>query len=77
MFEKIRFSTSYEHKRLGLKQKIRGLQGEKSAKRCNETTAVMQKSTKKSRDIACKEKFVPPYLRQVAKGYVATSHNVV
>ena len=31
----------------------------------------------KSRDIACKAKFFPPYLRQVAKIYVATSHSVV
>ena len=36
----------------------------------------MQKSTTKSRDIACKAKFFP-HLRQVAKIYVATSHNVV
>ena len=31
----------------------------------------------KSRDITCKAKFFPPYLRKVAKIYVATSHNVV
>ena len=42
------FSTSYEHNELiGLKQKIRGSQGEKLAKRCNETTAVVQKGTTK------------------------------
>ena len=36
-----------------------------------------KKVQQKSRDIACKAKFFPPYLRQVAKIYVATSHNVV
>ena len=36
-----------------------------------------KKYNKKSRDIACKAKFFPPYLRQVAKIYVATSHSVV
>ena len=36
-----------------------------------------KKVQQKSRDIACKAKFLPPYLRQVAKIYVATSHNVV
>ena len=35
------------------------------------------KVQQKSRDIACKAKFFPPYLRQVAKIYVATSQNVV
>ena len=37
----------------------------------------MQKVQQKSRDIAWKAKFFPSYLRQVAKIYVATSHNVV
>ena len=36
-----------------------------------------KKVQQKSRDIACKANFFPPYLRQVAKIYVATSHNVV
>ena len=36
-----------------------------------------KKVQQKSRDIACKAKIFPPYLRQVAKIYVATSHNVV
>ena len=36
-----------------------------------------KKVQQKGRDIACKAKFFPPYLRQVAKIYVATSHNVV
>ena len=36
-----------------------------------------KKVQQKSRDIACKAKFFTPYLRQVAKIYVATSHNVV
>ena len=36
-----------------------------------------KKVQQKSRHIACKAKFFPPYLRQVAKIYVATSHNVV
>ena len=37
----------------------------------------MQKSTTKIKDIACKAKLFPPYLRQAAKTYVATSHSVV
>ena len=41
----------------GLKQKIRGLQGEKLAKRGIETTAVTQKVQQKYRDIACKANF--------------------
>ena len=36
-----------------------------------------KKVQQKSRGIACKAKFFPSYLRQVAKIYVATSHNVV
>ena len=36
-----------------------------------------KKVQQKSRDVACKAKFFPSYLRQVAKVYVATSHNVV
>ena len=36
-----------------------------------------KKVQEKSRDIACKTKFFPPYVRQVAKIYVETSHNVV
>ena len=36
-----------------------------------------KKVQQKSRGIVCKAKFFPPYLRQVAKIYVATSHNVV
>ena len=36
-----------------------------------------KKVQQKSRDIACKAKFFPPYLGQVAKIYVATFHNVV
>ena len=31
----------------------------------------------KYRDIACKAKIFPPFLRQAAKIYVATSHSVV
>ena len=31
----------------------------------------------KYKDIACKANFFPPYLRQAAKTYVATSHSVV
>ena len=36
-----------------------------------------KKVQQKYRDIACKANFFPPYLRQAAKIYVATSHNVV
>ena len=36
-----------------------------------------KKVQQKCRDIACKAKFFPPYLRQAAKIYVATSHDVV
>ena len=60
-----------------LKQKIRGSQGEKLAKRGIETTAVTQKEQPKYRDIACKANFFSPYFRQAAKIYVATSHSVV
>ena len=59
-----------------LKQKITGSQGKKLAKRGIETTAVTQKVQQKYRDIACKAKFFPPYLRQAAKIYVATSCNI-
>ena len=63
---------------MGLKQNIRGSQGEKLAKGGIETIAVTQKKVQqKYRDIACKAKFFPPYLRQAAKIYVATSHGVV
>ena len=62
---------------MGLKQEIRGSQGEKLAKRLIETTAATQKVQQKYTDIACKAKFFPPYLRQAAKIYVATSHSVV
>ena len=54
-----------------------GSQGEKLAKRGIETTAVTQKVQQKYRDIACNAKFFPPYLRQAAKIYVATSYSVV
>ena len=36
-----------------------------------------KKVEQKYKDIACKVKFSPPYLRQAAKTYVATSHSVV
>ena len=36
-----------------------------------------KKVQQKYRDIACKAIFSPPHLRQAAKIYVATSHNVV
>ena len=36
-----------------------------------------KKVQQKYRDIACKANFFPPYLRQAAKIYVATSHCVV
>ena len=36
-----------------------------------------KKVQQKYRDIACKANFFPPYLRQGAKIYVATSHSVV
>ena len=58
-------------------KKIRGSQGEKLAKPGIETTAVTQKLQQKYRDIACKAKFFSPFLRQAAKIYVATPHNVV
>ena len=58
-------------------KKIRGSQGEKLAKRGNETTAVAQKVQQKYRDTACKAIFFPFYLTQASKIYVATSHSVV
>ena len=64
---------------MGLKQNIRGSQGEKLAKRGIETTAVTQKKYNKNIETLpakCKAKFFPPYLRQAAKIYVATSHSV-
>ena len=42
-----------------LKQKIKGSQGEKLAKRGIETTAVRQKVQQKYRDIACKANIFP------------------
>ena len=36
-----------------------------------------KKVEQKCKDIACKAKFFPPYLRQAAKTYVATSHSMV
>ena len=36
-----------------------------------------KKVQQKYKDIACKAKFFPPYLRQAAKTYVATCHSVV
>ena len=63
---------------MGLKQKIRGSQGEKLAKRGNETAAAAQKKVQqKYRDIACKATFFLSSLRQAAKIYVATSNSVV
>ena len=59
------------------KTKNWGSQGEKLAKCGIETTAVTPKSTAKHKYIACNAKFFPPYLRQVAKTSVATSHSVV
>ena len=49
------------------------------AKNGIETAAVTQKKKvqQKYKDIACKAKFFPPYLRQAAETYVATSHSVV
>ena len=73
----IRFSTSYEYKEFGLKQKNWESQGEKLAKCGIQSTAVTQKVQQKYKDIACKAKFFPPYLIQAAKTYVATSHSVV
>ena len=62
---------------MGLKQKIRGSQGEKLAKRGNETTTDAQKVQQNYRDTACKGNFFPFYLTQAPKIYVATSHSVV
>ena len=36
-----------------------------------------KKVQQKYKDIACKAKFFPPYLKQAAKTYVATSRSVV
>ena len=74
--KKIRFLTSYGHKEWGENKKIKGSQGEKLAKRGNETTAVAQKNTRNYRHCK-KSNFLPPYLRQVAKIYVVTYHSVV
>ena len=60
-----------------LKQKIGGSQGEKLAKRGIETTAVTQKSTTKIKRHCLQANCFPPYLRQAAKIYVATSYIVV
>ena len=40
---------------------------------CSHAKKVLQNH----KDIACKAKFSPPYLRQAAETYVATSHSVV
>ena len=63
----------------GAGQKNRGSLGETLAIRGFETTAVVQKSTTKTkyRNIACVAIFFPPCLRQAATIYVPTSHNVV
>ena len=62
---------------MGLKQKIRGLQGGKLAKRGNETTAVAQKRTTKIKRHCLQSNFFPFYLTQAAKIDVATFHSVV
>ena len=58
--QKFDFQQAVSINWVGLKRKIRGSQGEKLAKRGNETTAVVQKSTTKYRDAACKAIF--PFL---------------
>ena len=61
-----------------VKQKKWGSQGVKS--RPNVASKQLQSRKKvqqKYRDIACKANFFPPYLRQAAKIYVATSYSVV
>ena len=60
-----------------LKQKSTGSQGEKLAKLASKQLQSRKKVQQKYRDIACKANFFPPYLRQAAKIYVATSHSVV
>ena len=59
-----------------LKQKVKGSQSEKLAKRGIDATAVSQKVQHKYRDIACKAKFFPPCLKQADKISLATSHSV-
>ena len=61
---------------MGLKQIIRESQGEKLAKRGNETTAVAQKSTTQNIETLLAKQFFPFYLTQAAKIYGATSHSV-
>ena len=76
-FEKNSIFNKLWASRVGLKEKIRGSQGEKLAKRGNETTAVAQKVQQKYRDTACKAIFFSFYLTQASKIYVATYHSVV
>ena len=56
-FEKNSIFNKLWASRVGLKEKIRGSQGEKLAKRGNETTAVARKVQQKYRDTACKAIF--------------------
>ena len=77
MFEKNRFSTSYEHNELGQNKKLGGRKVKSWPNVATKQLQSCKKVQQKSRDIACKAEFFPPYLRQVAKMYVATSHNVV
>ena len=58
-------------------KKNRGSQGEKLAKRGNETTAVAQKKYNKNIETLLAKQFFPFYSTQASKVYVATSHSVV
>ena len=65
---------------MGLKQKIRGSQTRRVKSWPNVAPRQLQSRKKvqeKGRDIAWKAKIFPPYWRQAAKTYVATSHSVV
>ena len=58
-------------------KKITGSQGEKLAKHGIKTTAVTQKKYNKNMETLLAKQIFPPYLRQAAKIYVATSNSVV
>ena len=71
------FFNKLRAQRIGLKQKVRGSQGEKLAKRGIEKLQSRKKYNKNIETLLAKQIFFPPYLRQAAEIYVATSHSVV
>ena len=62
---------------MGLKKEIRGRRVKSWPNVATKQLQSRKKVQQKFRDIACKANVFPPYVRQAAKIYVATSHSVV